>query len=354
MSHIGTRIRDRRLAIGLSQTDFAARLGISGSYLNLIEHNRRRIGPKLLDDIARVLMVDAATLDSGAGPEVIARLQEAGKAAGFVAPDLAQAADLATRFPRWADLLATQAAVVAGQTDDGADALHDIVSAIASTAQALVDMPDLPEDWQDRFARRIAADSRRLHGLLLRAQPRAQPTSPWQAANDFLNSGVWHGAFLAGEVPNFGALEGATVDLVAPYLEDLGRHIAPDLRQAIARTQPAGLRLPFSQALQLHGELASDAGLMRIDARGQVTRFKPLGKMTDLPDCLLWPIYAEELSLGRPVTRQVQSGDSRYHVTAVVVPRTDELSPRDRIMVWRKAGSGHVDAVACAQGACRH
>jgi len=48
----GSRIRERRLMIGLRQADLAREVDISASYLNLIEHNRRRIGGKLLVDIA--------------------------------------------------------------------------------------------------------------------------------------------------------------------------------------------------------------------------------------------------------------------------------------------------------------
>ena len=45
---IGTRIRERRVLSGIRQNDLARRAGISPSYLNLIEHNRRRIGGKTL------------------------------------------------------------------------------------------------------------------------------------------------------------------------------------------------------------------------------------------------------------------------------------------------------------------
>lgn len=51
----GTRIRERRAMGGLKQSDLARQIGISASYLNLIEHNRRRIGGKLLLDIAAAL-----------------------------------------------------------------------------------------------------------------------------------------------------------------------------------------------------------------------------------------------------------------------------------------------------------
>ncbi len=48
----GSRIRERRLLQQMRQSDLAERVGISPSYLNLIEHNRRRIGGKLLVNIA--------------------------------------------------------------------------------------------------------------------------------------------------------------------------------------------------------------------------------------------------------------------------------------------------------------
>ncbi|MBE0555254.1 MAG: helix-turn-helix transcriptional regulator, partial [Rhodobacteraceae bacterium] len=58
----GSRLRERRLAAGLRQADLAALAGISGSYLNLIEHNRRRIAPDLLDRLAAALGVEPRAL----------------------------------------------------------------------------------------------------------------------------------------------------------------------------------------------------------------------------------------------------------------------------------------------------
>ena len=53
----GTRIRERRMLKGLRQAEVARMAGISGPYLNLIEHNRRRIGGALLNRIAEALDV---------------------------------------------------------------------------------------------------------------------------------------------------------------------------------------------------------------------------------------------------------------------------------------------------------
>ena len=50
----GSRIREKRLDLHLKQAAVAEAVGISPSYLNLIEHNRRRIGGKLLNDLAAV------------------------------------------------------------------------------------------------------------------------------------------------------------------------------------------------------------------------------------------------------------------------------------------------------------
>ena len=49
---IGGRIARLRRQRRISQADLAAALGISGSYLNLIEHNRRNITVPLLLKIA--------------------------------------------------------------------------------------------------------------------------------------------------------------------------------------------------------------------------------------------------------------------------------------------------------------
>ncbi|MFM7443327.1 MAG: helix-turn-helix domain-containing protein, partial [Tabrizicola sp.] len=54
----GTKLRDLRLAQGLRQADAAARAGISASYLNLIEHNRRKVTPDVLERLADALSID--------------------------------------------------------------------------------------------------------------------------------------------------------------------------------------------------------------------------------------------------------------------------------------------------------
>jgi predicted transcriptional regulator/DNA-binding XRE family transcriptional regulator len=60
--HLGPRIRAARIALGLSQRALADRVGISPSYLNLIEADRRPVTTDLLLKLARTLDLDLRTL----------------------------------------------------------------------------------------------------------------------------------------------------------------------------------------------------------------------------------------------------------------------------------------------------
>src|SRR4028119_2236321 len=59
---IGRMVRRLRLEKGLAQQALAARLGISASYLNLIEHDQRAVTATLLIKLTEALQVDLAAL----------------------------------------------------------------------------------------------------------------------------------------------------------------------------------------------------------------------------------------------------------------------------------------------------
>ena len=67
---LGNKVRRLRRARGLSQSELAERLGVSPSYLNLIEHNRRSVTVPMLLKLAEVLGADLASF----GPHEEARL----------------------------------------------------------------------------------------------------------------------------------------------------------------------------------------------------------------------------------------------------------------------------------------
>jgi len=174
----GTRVRKRRLDLGLRQADLAAQLGISASYLNLIEHNRRRISSKLLQGLSAALHVAASLLEDGTAEAVLEPLKEAAAAFPNAAVEEGRAEDLVAGFPDWAALIAAQHARIAQLEARGralsdrlahdtqiAHSLHEVIStatAIRSTATILAETPDLDSDWQARFHGNIDVDSARL------------------------------------------------------------------------------------------------------------------------------------------------------------------------------------------------
>ena len=174
----GSRIRERRVALGLRQAEVALRAGISGSYLNLIEHNRRRIGGKVLLNIAAALEIEPGTLAQGAEKRLLTSLRDAAIARPDVEVDLSKTEDFADRFTDWANLISAQQSqiislqqTVSSLSDRLAhdpflsEALHEVlstVSAIRSTASILAEPGEMDQNWQRRFQTNVFQDSIRL------------------------------------------------------------------------------------------------------------------------------------------------------------------------------------------------
>ena len=73
---IGRTIRRLRAEQKLTQAALATRLGISASYLNLIEHDQRPVTASLLIKLAETLAVDLATLSGSAERQAESHLRE--------------------------------------------------------------------------------------------------------------------------------------------------------------------------------------------------------------------------------------------------------------------------------------
>lgn len=189
----GTRIRERRLALRLRQADLARSLGISAAYLNLIEHNRRRVSEPLLAAFAEALGVEALALSEGAEGALFEALREAaaggagggtgggtGAEGGFDHAELERIEEFVGRFPAWARVLAARQGRVAAlervvesysermaQDPFLLDSLHEVLSAVTSlrsTAAILVETEDIEPEWRRRFLGTIAEESLRLSG----------------------------------------------------------------------------------------------------------------------------------------------------------------------------------------------
>jgi transcriptional regulator with XRE-family HTH domain len=271
----GARIRARRLDLGLAQTALAQQVGISASYLNLIEHDRRRIGGRLLNAIARVLDLDPAQIAQGADGALVGRLEAA--AAQHDAP-LADAEVLAGRFPGWAGLIAAQAArietleaQVAGLSDRLAHdpelsaSLHQVITAataIRSTASILTGGEALDRDWQARFHRnihaeslRLAESSRRLAGFLEAPGTSDAALTPLDRVERFLDRMGHHVAALEGPNP---ALSPEEVAMGAPDLDPAAREV---LRRWLMTYRADAQALPLEQVAQAWREAADPLGV---------------------------------------------------------------------------------------------
>jgi len=178
---VGTRIRERRIALGLRQVELARLVGISPSYLNLIEHNRRRIGGRLLGDLAARLEVEVSVLSEGAEAALLAGLRNAVEEfadLGEPTPELGHVEEFAGRFPGWAallDILHRRVRRLEHVADTLSDrlthdpnlsaSLHEVLStvtAIRSTADILADTEEIDANWRSRFNKNIQQEAHRL------------------------------------------------------------------------------------------------------------------------------------------------------------------------------------------------
>ncbi len=175
---VGTRIRERRRAMGVTQAEMSRRIGISASYLNLIERNKRGIAGPLLRRTAEALGLRLDELDDAAERRLLETLNEIA-----VAPDIAAlgveaagAGELIGRYPGWARALAALARSERAATTE-IQALsdrmtHDTflgssvhrmltrVAAIRSAAEILTEYPDAPADRREQFLGIVNDESR--------------------------------------------------------------------------------------------------------------------------------------------------------------------------------------------------
>ncbi len=399
----GSRIRERRTALGLKQAELAEAAGISASYLNLIEHNRRRIGGKLLLTIARILGVEASTLVEGAEVALISALREAAAARPDLKAELERIDEFAGRFPGWAALLAdsrrridalerTVETLTDRLTHDPhlAASLHDMIStvtSIRSTAGILAETGEIEPEWRDRFHRNIDEDARRLaesSTALVRyldsADSAANLTSPQEEVEAFLEENGYHFQQLEAadttvdEIVDSaaGLTMAASRDAMRRYLgryaRDVARIPAAPLRDFVARhgVDPAALAqafdAPLGSALHRLATLPAEAGagplgLVICDASGTLLFRKPLDNFP-LPRfgaaCALWPLFTALTRPAQPIYRLVEQSARearRFETFSVAEPtggmRFGDVARIEAVMLFRPcfddaaAQSGH-------------
>jgi predicted transcriptional regulator/transcriptional regulator with XRE-family HTH domain len=100
-TRLGAKVKALRRREGLSQKELADRLGISASYLNLIEHNRRPLPASLLIKLARSFQIDLESFAVEDDERVVSDLLEIFSDPMFEADSLtaAEVKEFATQTP---------------------------------------------------------------------------------------------------------------------------------------------------------------------------------------------------------------------------------------------------------------
>lgn len=208
---MGLKIRNLRKGKGLTQNALARRVGISASYLNLIESNKRPVAGALLHRIGAVLEVDAAELDGSAERRMVAMVEELAAQPAIAGPKGPPqgAEEIVARYPEWAELMlrlhrayhdqtqAVQALADRLNRDPFlGESVHSMlthVTSISSAAEILRDGEDLSPEDRARFLSIIGADSIRMSavaqsliGFFDSAQIRIRSATPMEHVDSFI------------------------------------------------------------------------------------------------------------------------------------------------------------------------
>ncbi len=297
-SPVGPRIRERRRSLGITQSALAARIGISPSYLNLIESGRRNIGGTVLKRIAASLDVAIDELDGAAQRRLADDL-----ASLIVEPVLAElhldpasAESFAGQYEGWAQALVRLHrtsldrlnAVRALSDRLNHDpflgvAVHSMLSrvaAIRSSSEILETMEDIAPEQRSRFLSIIASESSRLSDVAQalaaffdRAHTETRSVTPAEEVDDFLLERGNHFPSLEQAAADFRAAAGISSDCseerLATYLAEVHAvriRVADDAAQAAAAQPHASWDIESRT-------LALPASLPRSTRRFELARF---------------------------------------------------------------------------------
>ncbi len=166
---LGPRIRERRRQLKISQAELARQVGISASYQNLIEHNKRAISGKLLVRTAEALDLQIEALDGATEHRLLSTLEEIAHIPRIatIGVEGKNSGELIGRYPGWARAIAalarsehkateTARALADRLTHDAflGESVHRMLTSIASIRSAdeiLVDHPDIDKQHRNRF-----------------------------------------------------------------------------------------------------------------------------------------------------------------------------------------------------------
>ncbi|MBV1865086.1 MAG: DUF2083 domain-containing protein [Rhodobacteraceae bacterium] len=363
---VGSRIRERRRALKQTQSALAQAVGISASYLNLIEHNRRGIAGRTLLALAAELEVDISELSEGADGVLVNRLTEIAKTSSEI-PEIERTEEFIGRYPGWAKLLASVGKTAQSQRENLAaltdrmnhdpflsETMHQILSnitVIRSTAGILDTTPDISDEHRTRFLKNIRTESQRLSTTAQAMvdffdAPQTETTATPHPEDEFwvqlkhhlpeLEAGITTIETLLDQQPKRTATSTSALQHSLQYYRDVARDLPLDaFHRAISSTacDPLALAQHFNTPVinvlhrLAHLPASPDTpafGLMECDMSGAILLRKEIPEFA-LPQyssaCPLWPIYRAFAAPGQPI-RAVLEMPTGVQVTTFSIART--------------------------------
>ncbi|MGH1351260.1 MAG: helix-turn-helix domain-containing protein [Methyloligellaceae bacterium] len=176
---LGNRLKKRRKELGFTQKEVAEKSGISVSYLNLIENNRRDISGKILKNIASSLELNVSQLTGVADERLLQELLDIANDPLMGRLDLETSApqEIVGSFPGWGkgiahiynsyrevrDKLNDLSDILPGDMlpEESTHRMLSLITSIRSFSEILAE-EEIGEMDRERFSRKIAGESRQL------------------------------------------------------------------------------------------------------------------------------------------------------------------------------------------------
>ncbi|RED14010.1 helix-turn-helix transcriptional regulator [Pontivivens insulae] len=376
-SFAGLRIRERRKQLRLSQTALAKAAGISPSYLNLIEHNRRPVAGRVMLMLAKALDMPAAGLGEEAELGVVQALRDAAADLPVHAPETHVTEEFVGRYPGWARLLATLDQTARSQrvtiealsdrlTHDPTlqSNMHEMlttITAIRSTSSILASIPDIDPPQQARFVEAIHGESERLSEVASAltdyfdnaVELEERSTTPEEEVAQVLEDCRYDlvklergEARIEDAIPHFDALSTAAKGAFRAWAErwifDARAIPRATLIEAFERpvdlvSLAVSLRVPLDQLMRriafLDEAEVPRVGLLTVNAAGHYLLRRPIPDWPlsrQIAACPLWPLFDATSQPERLIAaRLVQpSGQASLTLSASLRPRAASVGER--------------------------
>ncbi|MYZ47563.1 helix-turn-helix domain-containing protein [Propylenella binzhouense] len=208
---VGYRLRECRRKRGITQAALAAEIGISASYLNLIEHGKREVAGRLLNRLAAALDLDLADLTGAEASRLVQDLTEisADPLVQDLGIDQAGAQEIVGRQPEWGRALVRlhrsyhRASALSEMLSDRLthdatllQASHELLTrmtSVRSFAEILSEHDELDPGRRRRFTALLAEESGKLGAIAKALFERlsdfgdsGRPSTPAEEVDDFI------------------------------------------------------------------------------------------------------------------------------------------------------------------------